>query len=64
MVVKLDMENAFDRVKHNFLLSVLKAYGFLENFISWIKSCINNPWISPLLNGCPTKFFKARRGLW
>jgi hypothetical protein len=28
MVIKLDMENAFDRVKHSFLFSVLKAYGF------------------------------------
>jgi hypothetical protein len=64
MVVKLDMENAFDRVKHNFLFSVLKAYGFSENFSNWIKACINNPWISPLLNGCPTNFFKASRGLW
>jgi hypothetical protein len=63
MVVKLDMENAFDRVKHSFLFSVLKAYGFSENFSNWIKACINNPWISPLLNGRPTNFFKASRGL-
>jgi hypothetical protein len=63
MVVKLDMANAFDRVKHNFLLSVLQDYSFSENFISWIKDCISNPWISPLLNGCPTKLFKERRGL-
>jgi hypothetical protein len=51
VVVKLDMENDFDRVKQSFLLSVLKAYGFSENFINWIRACINTPWISPLLNG-------------
>jgi hypothetical protein len=63
MVVKLDMANAFDRVKHNFLLSFLKAYGFSENFNSWIKACISDPWISSLLNGRQTKFFKSSRGL-
>lgn len=63
MVVKLDMANAFDRVKHSFLFSILKAYGFSENFSNWIKACISNPWISPLLNGRPTNFFKASRGL-
>jgi hypothetical protein len=62
MVVKLDMENAFDRVKHSFLLSVLKAYGFSEHFINWLKACISNPWISPLLNGRPTKFFQSKQG--
>jgi hypothetical protein len=63
MVVKLDMENAFDRVKHSFLFSILKAYGFSENFSNWIKACISTPWVSPLLNGRPTNFFKASRGL-
>jgi hypothetical protein len=63
MVVKLDMENSFDRVKHNFLFSVLKAYGFSENLINWIRACISAPWISPLLNGRPSQFFKASRGL-
>jgi hypothetical protein len=63
MVVKLDMENDFNHVKHSFLFSVLKVYGFSENFISWIRACIGSPWISPLLNGKPSQFSKANRGL-
>jgi hypothetical protein len=63
MVIKLDMVNAFDRVKHSFLYSVLKAYGFSEEFIRWIRACIGSPWISPLINGRPSQFFKASRGL-
>jgi hypothetical protein len=63
MVIKLDMENAFDWVKHSFLFSILKAYGFSETFINWIKACINTPWVSPLLNGHPANFFKASKGL-
>jgi hypothetical protein len=63
MVIKLDMANAFDHVKHSFLFSVLKAYGFSDDFINWIKACIGSPWITPLVNGRPSHFFKASRGL-
>ena len=34
MVVKLDLENAFDRVSHSFLLQVMRRFGFAPEFIS------------------------------
>jgi hypothetical protein len=63
MVVKLDMANAFDRVRHEFLFQVMERFGFSRNFIKWVATCINNPWISPLVNGRPTNFFQISRGL-
>jgi hypothetical protein len=33
MIIKLDMENAFDRVRHDFLFQVMKKFGFSEDFI-------------------------------
>jgi hypothetical protein len=63
MVIKIDMANAFDRFYHSFLLEVLHKCGFSPEFIWWIEACISSPWIAPLINGCPTKFFKASRGL-
>jgi hypothetical protein len=63
MAIKLDMENAFDRVEHNFLFKVMEKFGFSQNFIAWTESCIASPWIAPLLNGRPGPFFKASRGL-
>ena len=63
MVIKLDLENAFDRVKHSFLLKVMSKFGFGENFIKWIRACISEPWIAPLVNGRATDFFKASEGL-
>ena len=63
ILIKLDMENAFDRVKHSFLFSVLHSFGFSFAFLNLIKACINNPWIAPLVNGIPTNFFQASRGL-
>eukprot|EP00253_Pinus_taeda_P002669 PITA_02669 len=63
MIIKLDMSNAFDRVNRSFLFRVLEAFGFCQDFINIIKACIDNVWIAPLVNGRPTEFFSATRGL-
>jgi len=63
MLIKLDMANAFDRVRHSFLLQVLSVFGFNSDFIRLIKACIGEPWIAPLVNGRPTNYFKALRGI-
>ena len=62
-ILKLDLANAFDRVRHSFLLAVLQKMGFDSNFITLINSCISGPWISPLINGRPGPFFQSSRGL-
>jgi hypothetical protein len=41
MVIKLDMENTFDWVKHSFLFKV-KKYNFSEEFIECIKANIGS----------------------
>ena len=43
MLIKLDMKNAFDRVKLSFLCQVLLSFGFSANFVSLIKSCTHRP---------------------
>jgi hypothetical protein len=63
MIIKLDLANAFDRVRHNFLFTVMENFGFAPAFINWIKACIGSPWIAPLVNGWATRFFQASRGL-
>jgi len=57
------MANAFDRVKHDFLMKILKIFGFSDNIISLIKSCVGNPSIAPPINGRPTEFFQGMRGV-
>ena len=54
MLIKLDMKNAFDRVKIPFLYDVLLSFGFSFDFLNLIKACTNKPWIVPLVNGRPT----------
>jgi len=62
MIIKLDMENAFDRVYHHFLIEVLKKFGISSNFISTISGCISNPWTTPLINGRSSRYFRGTRG--
>eukprot|EP00253_Pinus_taeda_P009858 PITA_09858 len=63
MVIKLDLANAFDRVRRDFLFVVMTKMGFSTNFTNWVKACIASPWIAPLVNGRSTEFFTASRGL-
>lgn len=51
MLIKLDMANDFNRVRHFFLLQVLSAFCFNSEFIKLIKACIGEPCIAPLVNG-------------
>jgi hypothetical protein len=43
MIIKLDMANAFDRVKHRFLMVVLAKFGFDPPFLKWVVACFSNP---------------------
>ena len=43
MAIKLDLANAFDRIKHDFIYMLMRKYGFSSKFIRWIKACINAP---------------------
>lgn len=62
-ILKLDLANAFDRVRHSFLIVVLKKMGFSSAFIEIIRTCISRPWISLLVNGRPGPPFRSSRGL-
>ena len=49
-LVTMDTEKAFDSLDHSLLVSVLKKFGFGENFIAWIKILLYKQ-ESRLLNG-------------
>lgn len=62
MALKIDIKKAFDTVRWNFLLEVLRSFGFCEKFILWIET-INSAWISVLINGTPHSYFSCNRGV-
>ena len=38
IVIKLDMANAFDRVRHAFLFAVMEKMGFNNDILNWIQA--------------------------
>ena len=64
MFIKLDMAKAYDRVSWEFLHKILLAFGFDEEWESWVLSCVTSSSFSVLINGEPSDLFGASRGLW
>lgn len=57
-ILKLDLVNAFDRVRHSFLFAALQKMCFATLFLDLIRACIIGPWIAPLVNGRPGPTFQ------
>ena len=63
MIFSIDFEKAFDKLEWDFIVKVLKYYGFPEDICNWIRlfytkieSCIIN-------NGFTSNYFKLSRGV-
>nr|XP_027082134.1 uncharacterized protein LOC113704429 [Coffea arabica] len=63
VALKLDMMKAYDRVVWPFLINVLRAFGFGEQWIDMVWRLISNVWFSVVVNGALFGFFKSARGL-
>lgn len=63
IIVKLDIEKAFDKISWNFLLGMLKLKGYSERWIKWIHACLSTTNFSVILNGRPRGKINANRGI-
>ena len=61
LLMTIDIEKAFDSVNQFFLTSILKRYGFGDDFIKWIKTLLKNQ-ESCLKCRKTTFYFKLERG--
>ena len=63
MVVKIDLEKAFDRLEWSFIRMVLIHFGFPKNIIKLILSCVSTTSASLLFNGSKLQLFYPSRGI-
>jgi exonuclease III len=63
MIISLDVKKAYDSLSHNYLLNVLKKYGFSEAFIKIVQTLYDNNEARIMINGYSTDAFKIERGV-
>lgn len=63
MLYKLDIEKAYDHVTWEFVDYMLGRLGFGNKWRKWMKSCIITAYFAMMVNGDPSSFFEATKGL-
>lgn len=63
MAFKVDIRKAFDTIDWNFLLLVLKRFGFSSLFCNWISTILHSARLSVLVNGSVVEYFACKRGV-
>ncbi|KAJ0061406.1 hypothetical protein NL108_018634 [Boleophthalmus pectinirostris] len=61
-VISLDAEKAFDRLEWRYMFHTLRAFGFGETFLKWIKLLYSDPSAAVQTNGLISPFFRLNRG--
>lgn len=63
IMVKIDMTKAYDKVNWDFLMKVLMAFGFSNQFCRLVEEFFRSSWFSIMMNGTFKEFFQAGRRL-
>ena len=63
MIVKVDIEKAYDHVNRNALFYLMERMGLGERWQRWMKACISTVRFPVLVNGSSTGFFGSSRSL-
>lgn len=50
LVVSMDVEKVFDRIKWEYMFETMRRFGFRPHFMCWIKIIYNSPLASVLTN--------------
>ena len=62
MIIAIDVENAFDKVQHPFMIKTFSKVGIAGAFLNIIKSIYERPTANIILNEQKLKAFPLRSG--
>ena len=62
VILKLDFEKAYDKIKWSFLQQVLRMKGFPDKWCSCIESFISKGSVGVKVNDDIGKFFQTKKG--
>jgi len=63
IAIKVDIRKAFETIDWNFLIAVLKQFGFCDLFCDWILAILHSAHLSILVNGNAVGYFPCTRGV-
>ncbi|CAN0839655.1 Transposon TX1 uncharacterized 149 kDa protein [Linum grandiflorum] len=63
IVLKLDIEKAYDHLNWMCLFKVMERMGFPSRWVEWVKCCVSTASFSILVNGEASGYFRSSRGL-
>ena len=63
MMIKLDIEKAYDKLNWQFMEKMLETYGFCQGWVEWVMGLVTTPLFNIILNGSPTITFHPTHGI-
>ena len=61
-LVTMGIKKAFDSLDHTFVISVLKKFGFGNNFVIWIETLMSKQESCVINGGSTTRYIHLERG--
>jgi hypothetical protein len=63
VILKLDFEKAYDKVKWSFLQQAMRMKGFLQKWCDWVQSIVSGGHVGVKVNDEIGPFFSTHKGL-
>ena len=62
MIISIDVEKAFEKIQHPFMIKILQKIGTEGTYLNIVKAIYDKPTASIILNGEKLKAFSLRSG--
>lgn len=63
LILKIDFEKAYDRVRWDFLEETMRGKGFPDKWIKWVMQTVEGGKVCVNVNGQRSPYFRTFRGL-